>query len=235
VSGRVRDLALEDLDLLPAPCRGCVFWQTTGRGRGGAPSDPAAQDAWWQAVQLEWGVPGRGVWQGDRLVGYALFAPSVHVQRSRVLGPPASEDALVLATMWVDPAHRGGGLARHLLQVATRDAIAHDLEAVEAYGTVWGGAPDTPGGCLLTGQLLEHLGFRLHRADVETPLYRLQTARTARWAESVGSALGEVVAALSPRQRVPSRPVLETGWPGPPPARATPTGPVPPSPVSWRR
>lgn len=211
MNGRVRELALEDLDALHDPCRGCVFWQTTGRGQGGRPSDPSAQDAWWQAVQLDWGVPGRGVWHGNSLVGYALYAPTAHLQRVRVLGPPASDDALVLATMWVDPAHRGGGLARHLLQVITRDAIAHDLEAVEAYGAVWGdGAAQTPGSCVLGGAFLEHLGFRLHRGDLETPLYRLQTARTARWAESVGTALGQVVAALSPRQRTRSRPALET-------------------------
>jgi GNAT superfamily N-acetyltransferase len=210
-AGRVRDLQIEHLDLLPDPCRGCTFWQTVGGGRGGQPSDPAAQDAWWQAVQLEWGTPGRGVWHGDRMVGYALYAPAVHLRRTRVLGPPASDDALVLATVWVDPDHRAGGLARHLVQVVVREAIAHDLEAVEAYGTVWGGAPDAPGGCVVGTAFLEHLGFRLHRADAEMPLYRLQTARTARWAESVGTALGDVVAALRPAR---TRPVPELGSSG---------------------
>ena len=210
MNGRIRVLTLDDLDQLPSPCRGCVFWQTTGGSRGGRPSDAAAQDAWWQAMQLDWGVPGRAVWQGDRMVGFALYAPAADLHRVRVLGPPASEDALVLATMWIDADHRGGGLGRHLLQVVTRDALAHDLGAVEAYGTVWGGTQTQTGGCMLGGTFLEHLGFRLHRADVETPLYRLQTARTARWAESMGTALGEVVAALSPRQRAPSRPVLES-------------------------
>ncbi len=208
---RVRELRMEDLDDLPAPCRGCAFWQTTSAARGGLPSDPAAQDAWWQAVQLEWGVPGRAVWDDDRLVAYALFAPTVHLQRSRVLGPPASEDAMVLATVWVDPDHRRAGLARHLFPVVAREAVAHGIEAVEAYGTLVGaGAAHAPGGCVVTGEFLEHLGFRLHRSDLKTPLYRFETRRTATWAKSMSHALAEVVAALSRRERATSRPALES-------------------------
>jgi GNAT superfamily N-acetyltransferase len=210
LSTRVRELALRDLDALPGRCRGCVFWQTTRQRAGGLPSDPAAQDAWWQAVQLEWGVPGRAIWRGDRMLGYAMFAPAVHVQRSRVFGPAPSEDALVLCTMWVDPGFRGGGLAKHLLQVVLRTAIAHDLEAVEAYGSVWGGAPVETGTCVLSSNFLESTGFVIHRADLEAPLYRIETARTVRWAESVGDALGAVVEALSRRERAPARPALET-------------------------
>jgi GNAT superfamily N-acetyltransferase len=207
MGSRIRPLRLDDLDQLPGRCRGCLFWQSTGGGRGGMPCDPAAQDAWWRVVQLAWGVPGRGAWRDDRLVGYALFAPPVHLQRSRTLGPPPSEDALVLATLWVDPEHRGAGIARHLLQVVVRDAVSHDLGAVEAYGTLVPGAPEQTGGCVLSGAALEHLGFALHRADVETPLYRLDTHRTVRWTGTVGSALGEVVAALSARPRARARPV----------------------------
>ncbi len=210
MSGRIRELCLEDLDALPGRCRGCVFWQTRSGHLGGMPSDPEAQDAWWQGLQLEWGVPGRGIWRHDRLVAFALFAPTLHVQRTRVFGPAASEDALLLATLWVDPAERGSGLARHLLQVVVRTAIAHDLEAVEAYGTVWGGSPTSTGGCVLSSAFLEHNGFQVHRADLEVPLYRLDTARTARWAEHVGEALGAVGEALARRERAPARPALET-------------------------
>ncbi len=207
---RVRELTLDDLDNLPGRCRGCVFWQTTKAGRGGVPSDREAQDAWWQAIQLEWGVPGRAIWRGERMVGFALFAPPLHVQRQRVFGPAASEDALMLLTMWIDPDARHGGLARHLMQVVVRTAIAHDLDAVEAYGNVWSIEPEETGACVLGSGFLESVGFTLHRGDLEAPLYRIETARTARWADHVGGTLGAMVEALSRRERAPARPALES-------------------------
>lgn len=201
---------MEDLDSLPVRCRGCVFWQSPGGALGGIPSDPAAQDAWWRAVQLEWGVPGRGIWRQDALVAFALFAPALHVQRVRQMGPPPGEDVLVLATIWVDPAVRRGGLARHLVQVIARDAMAHGLQAIEAYAMAGPGDPDQTGACFVSSAFLEHVGFALHRADPMHPLYRLELARTARWQESMGTALGDVVAALSRRERNPGRPAIES-------------------------
>ncbi|CAN5303390.1 hypothetical protein BH23ACT9_BH23ACT9_25220 [soil metagenome] len=203
---RVRELRMEDLDALPGSCRGCMFWQSNAGGRGGVPSDPAAQDAWWRAVQLEWGVPGRGIWRDDGLVAFALFAPPLHVQRVRTMGPPPGEGVVVLATIWVHPDHRGGGLARHLVQVVARDAVVHGHRAIEAWADPGGGT----GACAVTGAFLERVGFVLHRADRRHPLYRLDLARTARWQSSVGSALGDVVAALSRRERNPSRPAIES-------------------------
>lgn len=201
---------MEDLDALPSPCRGCLFWQSTSGGRGGVPSDPVAQDAWWRGVQLEWGVPGRGVWRQDELIAFVLFAPPLHVQRLRLLGPPPGDDVLILAMLWVDPDHRRGGLARHLVQVLARDAIGRGHAAIEAYASPASGDADQPGGCTVSAAFLEHVGFTLHRADPTHPLYRLELERTARWQESVADALGEVVAALSRRERKQSRPAIES-------------------------
>jgi GNAT superfamily N-acetyltransferase len=207
VTARVRALGLEDLDALPRPCRGCLFWQSAAGDRGGMQGDAAAQDAWWRAVQLEWGVPGRAIWHDDRIIAFALFAPPVHVQRTRVLGPRTGDDVLVLATAWVDPAHRRGGLARHLVQVVVREAIAHDLKAVEAYASPSPIEATETGGCVLPASFLEQTGFVLRRADPDLALYRLDVHRTVRWQESVGAALGDVVAALSRRERA-GRPAL---------------------------
>lgn len=219
---RVRPLRMEELDCLPDPCRGCVFWQTT-QGPGASGHDPAAQDAWWQAVQLEWGVPGRAVWHNDQVIAYATFAPAPHVQRRRVLGPAVSPEALVLMTMWVDPAHRGGGLARHLLQVVVREAVVHSHDAVEAFGVLspFDALPSAmaPETCVVSGAFWEHLGFRVKGANATTALYRLETDRAVRWTDSVGQALGEVVAALSRRERASSRPALESRTTGTPPDR----------------
>lgn len=211
---RVRDLRQEDLDALPSPCRGCMFWQSSRAGRGGLGGDPKDQDAWWRGIELDWGVPGKAVWDDGALVAYAMFAPADHFDRSRSVGPHPSDDAIVLATVWVAPGRRGGGVARHLLQATVREAIAHGAVAVEAYGVTTAMTSDTPeeaGGCVVSSAALEALGFKLHRADLEHPLYRLDVERTARWPEAVGHALGEVIATLSGRERARSpRPALET-------------------------
>lgn len=200
---RVRELDLDDLDALPDPCRGCMFWQTNGPALPRA-HDRQAQDAWWRAVQLDWGAPGKAIWDGGRVVAYALYAPALHVQRTRSMVLPASDDAVVLATLWTDPAVRGHGHARHLLQVVAREAIARDHRAVEAYGTVLPGVQ-----CHVPARALEGLGFRLLRSHATAPsLYRLDLDRTVRWPHAVGHALGEVIASLQGRERA-QRPALE--------------------------
>lgn len=205
LSPRVRELALEELDALPDPCRGCMFWQTTNAPKGYRERDPQAQDAWWQAVQLDWGAPGKGIWHGDRLVAFVLYAPPLHVQRVRSLTIPASDDSLVLATMWTAQQERGGGHARHLLQVVARDAVSRGLQALEAYG-----APQpAEGRCVLSAGFLEALGFTCHRPHPRMPLYRLDLDRTVSWPSAVGHALGEVISSLQGRERARNRPALE--------------------------
>lgn len=204
---RVRVIDLDDLDDLPSGCRGCLFWQTAQAPVGRKSGDPQGQDAWWRAVQLDWGTPAKGIWDGDRLVAYALFAPPEHFGRLRGFLMPASDDALVLATMWTAKGHRAAGHARHLLQVLARDAIAHDHAAIEAYGST----SAVEGECVLHGDFLEALGFVLHRPRPAVSLYRLDLDRTVSWPHAVGHALGEVLSTLQGRERARGhRPALET-------------------------
>lgn len=205
LSPRVREIDLDDLDDLPDPCRGCMFWQAPEAPRGDTGRDQQAQDAWWRAVQLDWGTPAKGIWVDGRLVAFALYAPPLHVQRVRALRQPPSDDALVLATMWCHPDARGGGHARHLVQVLARDALSRGAAALEAYGSYH----RLPGRCEMPGDALEALGFHMHRQDPSTPLYRMDLERTASWPQAVGQALGEVISSLQGRERKPARPALE--------------------------
>ncbi len=197
--GRLKDLTLELLDEVPEPCRSCAFWQTTTGGRGGVPPDQPAKDAWWQATQLEWGIPGKAVLDQDQVVGYATFAPPALVPRARVLGPVPSEDAVLLAVVWVRPDHRGGGIGKQLVQAACREGIARGARAVEAFAHP--GADGTTCGCGLPAGFLEATGFSLRRAHLEAPLYRLDLQSTVSWKKLADRALGDVVALLRRRER----------------------------------
>lgn len=204
----LRDLTLDALDDLPVPCRSCVFWEVAGAPRGGSPDRVAgalAKDAWWQATQLEWGTPGKALYRDGRLVAYATFAPPLHFPRTRRLGPAVSEDALLLATLWVDPEVEGRGLATVLLQAVLSETHRRGARALEAYGErrsvgrlLWGTGG---GGCVLPESFLLRAGFALRHDHATFPLLRLDLRQTVRWQDSVGHALEGVRSALGRRER----------------------------------
>ncbi len=168
-----------------------------------------AKEAWWQATQLEWGVPGRVVYVDDVPVGYATFGPSAHFPRARQLGRP-SHDALLLAALWVDPAHRGQGLATMLLHSVLREVARRGERALESYGAR--SAVDLAGPCMVPEAFLLSRGFQVVHDHYGMPLLRLDLRQTVRWQE-VGHALGGVIQTLTRRERqparTPSRPALE--------------------------
>lgn len=208
MSRRVHDLSIDSLADLPEACEGCVFWELGGPLPGrllpGPGTDPAAgraaKEAWWQATQLEWGAPGKAVYRGPRMVGYALAAPARHL-RGTPAPLPVSDDALLFATLWVDPGERGTGAAKLLLHAVLRESARRGAKALEAFGRRSGS-----GSCLLPEEALGALGFALHLEHPTFPLYRLELRQTVRWQESMGHAVESVVEALSRKERAPARP-----------------------------
>jgi GNAT superfamily N-acetyltransferase len=211
MSRRVHDLTLAGLADLPPACRACVFWETTAGRRGPAvdtDAGRAGKEAWWQATQLEWGTPGKAVYVDGALAGYVTFAPAAHFPGVRRLGPSVSEDALLLATMWIDPAERAGGLAAMLLQAVLRETVRRGTRALEAFGER-GAQTVEPAGCVLPEEFLLANGFAVHREHPTHPLLRLDSRQTVRWQTSVGHAVEGVIEALSRRERrapAPARP-----------------------------
>lgn len=210
--GRTRDLTLAALADLPAPCRHCTFWERRSGARGPAGSAPPdghgvdpAKEAWHQAAQLEWGTPGKAIYADGRLVAYATFAPGGFVPRTATIGPIVSDDAVLLVALWVDAEHRGGGLARTLVQAALRETAARGERALEAFGQpgTAAGAEHQPWRCMAPAGALTALGFELHRPHARAPLYRLDLRRTARW-DAVGEAVSSVLDRLTRRERVPA-------------------------------
>lgn len=220
----VRPLVSDDLALLPAGCRACLFWELgtpapddravgvlVGAPREDLPARPAARKRAWVATQVEHGAPpGRVAWVDGELAGYALFGPSRTFARRRPPVPATSPDAVLLATLWVDPAHRDGGIGRLLVQAAIKEALRLDLAAVEAYGD----RRFHERSCVLPAMWLLHEGFVVHREHPRTPLFRSDVRRTVRWAGSLEHALEGVL------EHLPRR------TPAPVPERFDPAGPA---------
>jgi GNAT superfamily N-acetyltransferase len=202
VSRRLHDLTISNLDDLPAACRSCVYWEVATGVRGPCgPAGSAAKEAWVQATQLEWGAPGKVVYVDDLPVAYGLLAPGAHLPRVRRLGHMPSEDALLLATLWVHPDHREVGLAKVLLQSLLRETHRRGGRALEAYGVRSG---PLPASCVLPEGFLLANGFTVLHDHAEHPLLRLDLRQTARWQESVSHAVEGVLSALGGRERAPA-------------------------------
>lgn len=170
----------------------------------GGPPSPAlragweAKESWVAATILEWDHPGAVAWIDDDPVGFAVFAPPRLAAWRHAGGPSPSADALLLATLWVDPAHRRKGVATTLVQAALRTAQRNELAALECYGRQ---TDRGDGGCVVAAPRWAELGFVEHRPHPLRPLWRLDLDRTVRWTDAVGAALDGALARLRVGQR----------------------------------
>lgn len=218
MSRRKVPLTGSEVDLLPAACRSCLFWEDGSSG----PSLPPAlrvrhatpvdrKRAWISARVGEGTPPGAVLVVDDKVAGYALFAPAGGFAPRSSLLPRVSHDALLLATLWVAAAHRGVGIGRLLVQAALKEALRLDLAAVEAYGDRrW-----RERACVLPVTWLLHEGFEVHQEHPRTPLLRLETRRTVRWAGSLEHAWEEVLGRIPRRVVAPGGESVPGGVPVP--------------------
>ncbi len=218
-------LTAEDVERLPGACAGCLLWELGGpcpqprspTVLGGlAPEvppqetrrDPVDRKRDWVRGCVADGLPPGAVVEApdgsrtDRTVaGFALFAPSERYAPRTGAVPRTSRDALLLATVRVAEVHREAGIGRLLLHAALREAIRQDRTAVEAYGD----RRFRERACLLPAGWLLHEGFVVHREHPRTPLFRLETRRTVRWAESLEHAWDEMLARFPVAAPAPGR------------------------------
>ncbi|QIK74927.1 GNAT family N-acetyltransferase [Nocardioides piscis] len=201
MSRRTAPLTLDHLAQVDETCRSCLFWSTDPVARAAvrAGEEPQAQEAWLSWVMREWGSCGRVALVEGRVVGHALYAPSPFVPGALGLATsPPSPDAIVLMTVRVDPASRGQGIGRLLVQGMARDLVTRGHPAVEAFGDTRGRAV----GCLLPAEFLGRVGFKTQRAHATTPRMRMDLRTTATWKSEVEAALEKLWGAVRP---APSR------------------------------
>jgi GNAT superfamily N-acetyltransferase len=204
VSRKVQPLTGDDLEAIPDRCQQCLFWEL-GHPRPDERHDEPAADprvqkqAWCTAQVLEHRPPGRIVRVDDEVVGYALFAPSGEFAPRQGPVPAASADAILLATLWVEPPFRKRGIGRVLVQAALKEAVHAGYPAVEAYGDRrWRESE-----CVLPVTWLLHEGFEVAREHPRHPLLRLDAKRTVRWTEAIEHAVEEVLDLLPRRSPAP--------------------------------
>lgn len=196
---RLGALTLDTLGDLPGPCRRCVAWELdeVAARRAAASGDPAFEkEAWLSGVLLEWGSCGRIAYLDDEPAGFVTYAPPGFSPRALAFPTsPVAADATLLMTGWVAPQHRGGGIARMLVQGAAKDLTRRGVRAVEAFGTTETEPAGDRGGhrCILPVGLLEAVGFTTVREHHRTPRLRLDLRTALSWREDVEQALERIL------------------------------------------
>jgi GNAT superfamily N-acetyltransferase len=200
-------LGTETLDLVPEPCRHCVFWELGARARPRGSDDAGLQkEAWLSSLVLEWGPAGHVATVDGEVAGYSLYAPT-HVldQVGFQAARPVSRDAVLLATLAVLPEFEGQGLGRVLLQTMARDLTRRKVRAVETFADQ---AP-TRRDCRVPAGFLEASGFQVVRDHPRYPLMRMDLRTALTWKDAREAALEalRVPAPAQPALRpVPSAP-----------------------------
>lgn len=214
MSRRTVRLTLDNLAELPRPCRSCVFWELdpVRAQRLCAEEAEAEKEAWVGELLREWGSCGRVAVVEGQPVGWAIYAPAAHLPgASQFPTAPVSPDAVQLTMVYVDPAHRGGGIGRLLVQGMARDLVKHGrASAVEAIGTRRAGE----NGHVVPVDFLGAVGFKTHRAHPVHPRMRMDLRTTLTWRAEVGHAVSALLGAVRPAVRPKAaRPQVRDGRP----------------------
>jgi GNAT superfamily N-acetyltransferase len=190
VGRRLIPLDTSSLDQVPGACRGCTFWELGMRAAKRGSDEAAAQkEAWMSSVVLEWGTVGHVITVDGTVAGYSLFAPARFLdQVGSQAARPVSRDAVLLATLAVEPEFSGQGLGRVLLQAMARDLSKRRVRAAEAFADrAWNGRR-----CHLPAGFLEASGFQVVREHPRYPLMRMDLRTALTWKDVGEAALGRL-------------------------------------------
>ena len=175
-------LTLDHLPLLPGGCRECVFWELDPVRRRAARGHEAEEKAAWVSRCCASGARAGGWcsstarWSATRCGRRRRTCPGA----DGFATAPVSSDAVVLTELHVDPAHRGGGLGRMLVQGMAKDlvrgAAGVDVRSRRS-ATPRGGATGARR-CLVPTDFLLAVGFSTHRAHPLHPRMRMDLRTT---------------------------------------------------------
>lgn len=117
-----------------------TFWELPA---GTVPDDPEFDKQMWiQSVLYRWGICGYTAFVGtgdsgsvERPAATAFFAPSAYFPGAAAMpSGPASSDAVLISTVFVDEPYMGLYLEHSLIETVLTEAERRGIRAVEAFG-----------------------------------------------------------------------------------------------------
>lgn len=201
----IRDLTNTTLDDIPAPCRGCTFWEFSPGDRDftfSVSDGEFEKEAWCSEVSLVHGSAGKIAYLDGSPVGYALCGPQEIFRGAEMFPLRISRDALFFATMRVLEEGRDQGVGKALVHAVLKEAKVRGKRAIEAYGDrQWQHEV-----CIMPAPFLEALGFKVKREHPRFPLYRLDLSSIAKMSKSVETAVEQFLESVFAREaRIPER------------------------------
>lgn len=200
---RMAPLTLETYADLPERCRRCVRWELGEDSASGIDGEDAVfeKEAWLSTLLLGWLAAGRVAYVDGSPAGFVSVAPAATVSRGAGFPTsPVSGDAALLVVARVTERHRGGGVARMLVQGVAKDLTQQGYRAIEVFALR--GAPDAPEPaegerCLMPAAFAEAVGFTVVADHPRTPRLRLELRTALDWREDVEAALDHLLGSLS--------------------------------------
>ena len=171
---RIENVSGSNYDDIPSAsfgfdCKSCLYWEMEwGQSAHEVREPDAAKRHWFTTASCFYGSCGKLVYEDDRVIGWAQYAPASCFPRAGGYHTHPSDDAYLITCLAVAPSHRGRGVATWLLSTIIRDLEERGVTAVETFAKRNdANNPSGPVGLYLK------LGFKVKADDPELPLLRL--------------------------------------------------------------
>ncbi|WP_029136638.1 GNAT family N-acetyltransferase [Nakamurella lactea] len=191
-------LSMSTIEMIPQPCRDCVFWELDAEANQIASREGHTafeKEVWLSGVMLTWGSAGLIVTVDDRPAGYALFAPPTTVPAVAAFpSGPVSPDAVLLTTVRVQPQYTGGGIGSFLLNGVVQTLTRRGVRAVEVFGREprsrdGNAEPPSRRHCTVPADFVRSAGFVEIKGHRRYPRLRYELSGKHDWKAEVEAAL----------------------------------------------
>jgi len=165
------DVAENNYDTIPAACRHCLYWQTTGAYSEGTVTPHMENEklAWWRKVSREFGNCHKVVMSDGIPVGFIQFAPAKFFARAQTYTARApTEDAVFIACLYLSKDVRGKGLGILTLKELIAALRKKEYLAIETFTRA--NSTDNPSG---PADLYLRQGFKVKHEKDGSSLLRL--------------------------------------------------------------
>lgn len=140
----IEDINYSNLEDIPEPCRGCVYWEfPKDFEKGNEDQQKKAnlevkKKRWFEQTIKEFGTCGKIVYHNDKPMAYAQYAPSTRLPnvkhyKSKPVGK-LEEGVVFLSCLFVaDETLRGKGIGKKMLQQITEELRRRGFKAIETF------------------------------------------------------------------------------------------------------
>lgn len=187
---KIVSVSSDSIKDLPQSCGRCFYWESdpVSQKVENAKAATKLKEEWFQEALSSWGECGKIIYQGDQIIAYAQYGPSVYFPRTKgYLAGAISEDAVFLSCLYVGEQFRGRGIGKIMLRAIEKDLYKKGFKALE---TIAGKKKEKH--VSLKDFYLKN-GFFVHRQDLRFFLLRIEFKSIVSWPVNLQTALDSLI------------------------------------------